>query len=82
MTPILFKELDPGLHTYKCDYMSWHLRNLLKPFVEVWGVDFRFLFINAELNPNSNPSLFKSKTYSRIFKKYEIKRSYNKLVSK
>lgn len=82
MTSILFKEFDTGLHSYKCDYAAWHIRNLMKPVVEAWDVEVKFLFINALLNPDMNPSLFKTKTYSKIFKKYEIQHSYNKLVSK
>ncbi|CDW78547.1 UNKNOWN [Stylonychia lemnae] len=82
MSVALFKELDSGVHSYKCDYISWHIRNLVKPIVEVYQVEVNFLFINGLLNPDMNPSLFKAKTFSKIFKKYEIQHSYNKLVSK
>lgn len=73
---------DTGIHTYTCEHMSWHSRNLTKPLFEVWALDFRFLFINAALSAKSNPILFKTKIYDKIFKKYEIQKTFNKLMSK
>lgn len=52
MTHTLFKEFDGAFHTYTADYIAWHVRNLTRPMVEVWGADVRFLFINGELNPD------------------------------
>ena len=64
MNPVLFKELDAGVHTYTCDYLAWHVRNLMRPLVEIWDVDVKFLFINAVLHPEMNPTIFKTKGYS------------------
>ena len=47
LTPILFKELDPACMFYRCEYLGWHMRNLLKPFVEGYGLEFNLKFINA-----------------------------------
>lgn len=77
----LFKELDGAFHTYTADYIAWHVRNLQKPMIEVWGVDVRFLFINATLNPDQNP-IFKTKVWHKIFDKYEVYKSFNKLPTK
>jgi len=78
----LFKEIDGAFHTYTADYIAWHVRNLQKPMVEVSGVDVRFLFINAALNPDQNPNMFKTKVWNRIFNKFEVYSSFNKLTSK
>jgi hypothetical protein len=45
-------------------------------------MDFKFLFINAYLNDSINESLFRVNVKEKIFDKYEITKSYNKLVTK
>lgn len=62
--------------------MSLHGRNMLRPILEIWELDFRFILINAILNSKMNTDLFKTKVYEKIFKKFEITKSFNKLVSK
>lgn len=82
MNPQLFKGFDSGVHTYTCDYISIHSRNLLKPLVEVWDLDFKFLLIIGVLNSKQNTALFKTKVVDKIFKKFEVIKSFNKLMSK
>ena len=45
-------------------------------------MDVKFLFINANLNPEGNPHLFKTKISNKVFDKYEVLNSFNKLASK
>ena len=82
MSPSLFNSFDGGFHNYKADYLSVHARNLLKPVLEVWDVDLKFLFVTAILNADLNPQLFKTRISVKLFNKFEILYNFNKLPPK
>jgi len=77
-----FKAFDAGIQTLTADYLGVCLKDLQKPFCEVYDLDLRFLFVNAILNADLNPSLFKVNIEDKIFERYGVTRSFNKLISK
>jgi hypothetical protein len=82
LTPQLFSTFESAIHTYKCDYLAMHARNLLAPLLEAWDVDVKFLMIAGLLNADQNPQLFKTKISDKIFNRYEVQYHYNKLLPK
>ncbi len=82
MNPGLFSSFEGANHSYKMDYVSFHSRNMLSPIIEAWDCDVRFLMIAGILSPEGNPSVFKTKVYDKIFGKYEVQLSYNRLLPK
>ena len=55
LTPQLFSNFESAIHTYKCDYIAMHARNLLAPLMEAWDVEVKFLMIAGLLNADMNP---------------------------
>ena len=50
LTPQLFTAFESAVHTYKCDYLAVHARNLLAPLLEALDLDIRFLLIAGLLD--------------------------------
>jgi hypothetical protein len=55
MTPQLFSGFESAIHSYKCDYLAIHARNLLAPLIETWDIECKFLMIAGLLNSDINP---------------------------
>lgn len=55
LTPQLFTAFESAIHSYKCDYLAVHARNLLAPLLEAWDLDVRFLMIAGLLDAEQNP---------------------------
>ena len=55
MSPTMFSAFDGGFHNYKADFVSVNARNLLKPLLEVYDTDIKFLLIDGVLNSDMNP---------------------------
>jgi hypothetical protein len=72
LNPQIFGSFESALHTYKCDYLAMHARNLLAPLMEAWDIEVKFLMIAGLLNAEINPQLFKTKISDKIFNKYEV----------
>jgi len=78
LSPQLFSTFESAIHSYKCDYLALHKRNLLASLPEAWYVEVKFPMIAGLLNADLNPQLFKTKICDKIFNSYEVQYYYNK----
>ena len=80
--PETFKALKPGIHTFKIDYLYAMGRNMQKPIIELWKLNWKQTFVVAEVNPAKNMSLFTTYLKNKIFQRFEMSKFFNKLLSK
>ena len=78
----MFAEIRGAIHHYSADYFAWHARSFLKPVMEFWKVAMNSEMFSGILNPNGNPSLFTETTLSKIFERFELPVTFNKLTNK
>jgi hypothetical protein len=62
--------------------MAWHARSFFKPLVEIWGLSFKMDSITALLNTNYNPAFFQQTIERKIFRRFSMPITFNKLTNK
>jgi hypothetical protein len=77
-----FKGFKPGVHTFKIDYLYMMARNMQRPIIELWKLNWNQIFIVAEVNPIFNMELFTTTLKNKIFQRFEMPKLFNKLLSK
>lgn len=67
ITADTFDSFRPGNQHFKFDYAYVIARNMQKPIIELWNLDWRQVFIVASHNPELNKQLFTCQLQNKIF---------------
>ena len=57
-------------------------RNMQKPVLELWKINWTQKVIVGEVNPILNFNLFTTEIIQKIFMRFDLKRIFNKIPSK
>ena len=78
----IFDDFKGSIFQFSSDYMALHARSFMKPILEVWGWSLNLQWLIGILSPASNPELFSTKIEKKIFRKFPIPVTWNRLQSK
>lgn len=77
-----FKSFKPGIQNFKFDYAYMVGRNMQKPVLELWKINWTQKVIVGEVNPVSNFGLFTTEIIQKIFMRFDLKKIFNKIPTK
>ena len=77
-----FNSFVSGIHNFRLDYGYMMARNMKRPVIEVWKINWKQTIISATLNPDSNKHLFTTFIQNKIFNRFELPKFFNRLPTK
>jgi hypothetical protein len=82
INPETFKSFVSGIHNFRLDYGYMMARNMRRPVVELWKINWKQTIIAATPSPDSNLQLFTTNIQNKIFNRFDLPKFFNRLPSK